>query len=409
MSALGFAVGLRNVWRFPYLCYQNGGGAFLVPYFIFLLVLGIPCFLLDLVLGQFSAMSPIAGYANFAPALKGFGFAMIFANAISSCNFTIVIAWCLYYLYLSMASDLPWQYCNNEYNTAACFSRNAFDACQSENANGSWWIYNHGQCIHNRSQAKQLHVNQTIPPAERVSAPEEYLERRVLKLSSGVSELGSIQWGLALAVLATWLVIFATLSKGIKSSGKVVYFTVIFPCVVLVVLFVRGITLPGAMDGISFYMSPDFSKFHDIRTWELAASQMLFSLSAGSGGLMTYASYNRFNNNVIRQLRQRRQFSNAGSSSSAGGPSSAVNSASAGSFFRAGSSAIASSSATAGSSYSAGSSAIADSSSSAGKSSKAGSSAIAGSSSTPGRPSTADSFTIAGSSAITGSSSSAGR
>ena len=45
------------------------------------------------------------------------GFAMVVANAISTCNFTIVIAWCLYYMYLSMTSDLPWQYCNNDYNT----------------------------------------------------------------------------------------------------------------------------------------------------------------------------------------------------------------------------------------------------------------------------------------------------
>ena len=83
-------------------------------------------------------------------------------------------------------------------------------------------------------------------------------------------------------------------------SSQVVYFTVIFPYVVLVVLFVRGISLPGAMDGIRYYMSPDFSRLSDVRTWELAASQTLFSLSAGSGGLITLASYNRFNNNVFR-------------------------------------------------------------------------------------------------------------
>ena len=62
---------MGNVWRFPYLCYQNGGGAFLVPYFIILFLLGMPCFLLELVVGQFSSMSPIVGYKNFAPAFKG--------------------------------------------------------------------------------------------------------------------------------------------------------------------------------------------------------------------------------------------------------------------------------------------------------------------------------------------------
>ncbi|XP_043237454.1 sodium- and chloride-dependent glycine transporter 2-like [Amphibalanus amphitrite] len=300
MSTLGYAVGLGNVWRFPYLCYQNGGGAFLVPYFIILLLLGMPCFLLELVVGQFSAMSPIVGYRNYAPALKGMGFAMVVANAISTCNFTIVIAWCLYYMYLSMTAELPWQHCNNDFNTPACFNRVEYDRCRTENGNSSWWVYGHGQCITNRSLADQLLVNETIRPEQRVSAPEEYLEREVLKLSSGIGHLGDIQLGPAIAVLCTWLVVCATLSKGIKSSGKVVYFTVIFPYVVLVVLFARGITLPGAMDGVRYYMSPDFSRLGDVRTWELAASQTLFSLSAGSGGLITLASYNRFNNNVFR-------------------------------------------------------------------------------------------------------------
>ena len=76
-------------------------------------------------------------------------------------------------------------------------------------------------------------------------AAQEYLELSVLNQSSGIGEMGNVEWHLALCLLAAWIIIFGCLFKGIKSSGKVVYFTAIFPYVVLIILLIRAVTLPG--------------------------------------------------------------------------------------------------------------------------------------------------------------------
>lgn len=78
----------------------------------------------------------------------------------------------------------------------------------------------------------------------------------MLKLSVGIEETGEIQFSLAMCLLCAWIIVFLCLCKGVQSSGKVVYFTALFPYVVLVILFFRGVTLPGAKDGIMFYLTP---------------------------------------------------------------------------------------------------------------------------------------------------------
>ncbi len=76
-------------------------------------------------------------------------------------------------------------------------------------------------------------------------AAEEYFTREVLDESDGLEELGGVQWRLLLCLLAAWVIVCLCLIRGIKSSGKVVYFTATFPYVILVILFFRAVTLPG--------------------------------------------------------------------------------------------------------------------------------------------------------------------
>ena len=136
-----------------------------------------------------------------------------------------------------------------------------------------------------------------------VAAAAEYFQKRVLNKSKGIEEMGAPQWELVLCLLAAWTCVFFCLFKGIKSSGKVVYFTATFPFVVLLILFVRAVTLEGALDGITYYLVPKWEKLSDFKVWEAAAVQLLLSLSTAGGGLVTLASYNKFHNNVVRYVK----------------------------------------------------------------------------------------------------------
>ncbi|CAG0904887.1 unnamed protein product, partial [Darwinula stevensoni] len=117
LSALGFAVGLANIWRFPYLCYLYGGGAFLVPYTFMLFFIGIPMFLLNLTLGQFSALTPTKCFGNMSPLLIGIGIASFVGSIRGSMSYNMILAWSLYYFGISFQPDLPWTHCGQDHNT----------------------------------------------------------------------------------------------------------------------------------------------------------------------------------------------------------------------------------------------------------------------------------------------------
>ncbi|XP_039214656.1 sodium-dependent proline transporter-like isoform X2 [Crotalus tigris] len=265
LSCLGYCVGLGNVWRFPYLCYRNGGGVFLIPYTIMLVFTGLPLFLMELSLGQYGATGPLSVW-KCCPLLKGIGVGMLVVASLVSLYYNVIIAWTFYYLSQSFQSPLPWS-CDAPHNRPLCRSQN-------------------------RSLASS-------PPA---SPSEVFWNQRVLGVvhSAGLGDPGPVRGSLALCLLLAWAVVFLCSLKGIRSSGKMVYFTATFPYVVLVVLIIRGATLEGSVEGIRFYLSADWSRLQSAQVWNDAASQIFYSLGIGFGGLLSMASYNKFDNNVIR-------------------------------------------------------------------------------------------------------------
>lgn len=270
LACIGYAVGLGNVWRFPYLCYENGGGAFLIPYIIMLFSCGLPLFFMELSFGQFASQGAVSVW-NISPLFRGVGFGMIIVSTLVAIYYNVIIAWTVYYGFKSFTfPNLEWISCNNTWNTEYCFD----DYLNTTRSLG------HGN--------------------DSVRATEEFWTHKVHDLSDTIGEIGGINWHLLGCLAASWIVVGACISKGVKSSGKVVYFTAVFPYVVLVILFFRGITLPGAWEGIKFYIVPDINGILAVKPWRDAATQIFYSLGISFGGLMTFASYNKFHNNCYR-------------------------------------------------------------------------------------------------------------
>lgn len=117
LSLLGYSVGLGNVWRFPYLCYNNGGGAFLIPFSIMLVIAGLPLMFMELSFGQYAALGPIAVYQRFCPLFKGLGVGMILVSAVVMLYYNVIIGWTIHYMFASFAAVLPWQTCAEPWST----------------------------------------------------------------------------------------------------------------------------------------------------------------------------------------------------------------------------------------------------------------------------------------------------
>uniref|UniRef100_A0A8B9M797 Transporter n=1 Tax=Accipiter nisus TaxID=211598 RepID=A0A8B9M797_9AVES len=127
LSVIGFAVDLANVWRFPYLCYKNGGGAFLIPYILFLIIAGMPLFYMELALGQYNREGAATVW-KICPVFKGVGYAVILIALYVGFYYNVIIAWSLYYLFSSFTFELPWTNCDNSWNSPNCTDPKLFNA-----------------------------------------------------------------------------------------------------------------------------------------------------------------------------------------------------------------------------------------------------------------------------------------
>ena len=230
MAAIGSAIGLGNVWRFPFVCYQNGGGAFLIPFFIALFTAGIPLMILEFSFGHWAQTAPPNAFKKIHAKIEWAGWLTVFIPFLVALYYVVIMAWC--FSYMIYAFSLRWE-----------------------------------------------------PTAE------SFFLKSFLGLTAEPTAFGSISIPAVLGTLALWVLIFIILYKGVKRIGKVVALTVPIPTILLLILTIRGITLPGAIDGLNYYLTPDFSQLANVNVWLSAYAQVFFSLSLAQGIMITYASY----------------------------------------------------------------------------------------------------------------------
>ncbi|KAK5621338.1 Sodium- and chloride-dependent creatine transporter 1 [Crenichthys baileyi] len=245
---------------------------------------------------------------NIAPLFKGLGYASMVIVFFCNTYYIMVLAWGFYYLIKSFSSTLPWSTCENEWNTPNCLE-----------------IFHHQDCK-NTTMANTTVGSGNLTCADLSDARSpiiEFWENKVLNISSGLDEPGQINWELMLCLMAVWVLVYFCVWKGVKSTGKIrlrsretasrhvcvmvcwkglysSHWQRFTPTLVLIILLVRGVTLPGAYDGIMYYIKPDWSKLEEAQVWIDAGTQIFFSYAIGLGALTALGSYNRFNNDCYK-------------------------------------------------------------------------------------------------------------
>jgi len=253
LAAVGSAVGLGNVWRFPHECYSNGGSAFLVPYIVAMVVIGIPLLIMEFSLGHLTQQSAPGAFKKVGSRWEFVGWWPILLSFIIVTYYAAVLGWCLNYLIYSFHSPLPW--------------------AQAQNA-GTGEI----------NQAKNFFFH-------------EYLQ-----MTEGF-KLNGLRWPIVAALGAVWLGMYLCICKGVKLVGKIVLWTVPIPWLMLVILMIRGLTLEGAIQGLEYFLEPDWSYLNNPAVWRAAFGQVFFSMTIAFGVMITYSSFlhrkSDLNNNAM--------------------------------------------------------------------------------------------------------------
>ncbi|XP_061886136.1 sodium-dependent neutral amino acid transporter B(0)AT1-like [Entelurus aequoreus] len=259
LTCVGFCIGLGNVWRFPYLCQSHGGGAFLIPYLILLVLEGLPLLLLEFALGQRLRKGSVGVWRAISPYLTGLGIASMLVSFFVALYYNTLIAWILWYLFNSFQSPLPWTQCPLA-------------------DNGTGYI---AEC--------------------QQSSPVDYFFYRVtLDSSTSISDSGGLHWPIVVCLLAAWTVVCICCIRGIGSSGKAVYVTAILPYIVLFIFLIRGLTLKGAVVGLQYLFTPKLDELMNPSTWLDAGAQVFYSFGLAWGGLISFSSYNPVHNNCVQ-------------------------------------------------------------------------------------------------------------
>ncbi|HDR00098.1 MAG TPA: sodium-dependent transporter [candidate division WOR-3 bacterium] len=230
LAAVGSAIGLGNLWRFPFKCYEHGGGAFLIAYVIALITIGIPLLLLEFSLGHRFRLAAPSAFRKVGRAFEWVGWWAVLVGFVIVTYYAVVMAWAVVYT--------------------------GFSVTQAWGADPAGFFYG-----------------------------------EVLGLTGGPFELGGVRRPLLIGLGISWTLIILAIWKSAKTVSKVVYLTVVLPWALLIIFIIRGVTLPGAAAGLHYYLAPIFGHLLNPALWGAAYGQVAYSVSIGFGIMIAYASF----------------------------------------------------------------------------------------------------------------------
>ena len=154
-------------------------GAFLIPYAISLICIGIPIFFLELSIGQRLRKGPLGVWNYISPYASGLGFSSVVVSFLVGVYYNMIVAWCFYYLFISFADPPPYATC-------------------PKTKNGS-----------------------LVLECEKAGSTQYYWYRVTLEATDSIEDGGGLNWKLSLCLLAAWVLLFVIIFRGVQSVGKV--------------------------------------------------------------------------------------------------------------------------------------------------------------------------------------------
>lgn len=230
MAAIGSAVGLGNIWRFPYVAYEGGGGAFILPYLVALLAAGIPLLLLDYAIGHSQRGSAPLSFARLSRRLEFIGWWQVAICVVISLYYAAILAWSVQYVGFSFTK--------------------------------AWG-----------------------------DDPEAFFFTEFLQATEGEVTLDFVP-AVLIPMAIIWIVAIAVMALGVQrgiGATSVLFIPVLL--IAFIALVVQALALPGAIDGLQSLFAPNWGALLDPAVWASAFGQIFFSLSVGFGIMITYASY----------------------------------------------------------------------------------------------------------------------
>jgi len=231
LAAVGSAVGLGNIWRFPSVAYENGGGAFFIPYLFALLTAGIPILIMEFTMGhKYRGSAPLT-YRKMHKKSEWIGWWGVLVAFTISTYYSVIIAWAISYSIFSI--------------------------------NLSWG-----------------------------EDTESFLFNDYLQNTVDVGQTGSLVPGVFIPLIIVWLLVLGILFRGVKKGIEIAN-RIFIPTllVIFLIIVIRAVTLPGAIVGLESFFAPDFSKILSPNVWVAAYGQIFFSLSIAFAIMITYSSY----------------------------------------------------------------------------------------------------------------------